>query len=44
VATGVVWNRGKVFLHDRLLYADLLPETGHKYRLLNLQQYHLSNS
>jgi 3-(3-hydroxy-phenyl)propionate hydroxylase len=43
VATGVVWNRGKVFLHDRLLYAfDLLPETGHKYpAFINLQQYHL---
>jgi hypothetical protein len=29
VARGVVWNTGKVFLRDRLLYAfNLLPDTG----------------
>ncbi len=41
VAKGVVWNRGKVFLRDRLLYSfDLLPESGHKHpAFINLQQY-----
>src|SRR5262245_45639955 len=40
-AKGVVWNLGKVYLHDRLLYSfDLLPETGHKHpAFINLQQY-----
>src|ERR1700693_3177547 len=39
VAKGVVWNRGKVFLRDRLLYAfDLLPESDHKHpAFINLQ-------
>jgi 3-(3-hydroxy-phenyl)propionate hydroxylase len=43
VDKGVVWNRGKVFLHDRLLYQfDLLPESGHKRpAFINLQQYYL---
>jgi 3-(3-hydroxy-phenyl)propionate hydroxylase len=43
VAKGVVWNLGKVFLGDELLYAfDLLPESGHKHpAFINLQQYHL---
>jgi 3-(3-hydroxy-phenyl)propionate hydroxylase len=41
VAKGVVWNVGKVYLHDKLLYSfDLLPESGHKYpAFINLQQY-----
>jgi 3-(3-hydroxy-phenyl)propionate hydroxylase len=40
---GVVWNRGKVFLGERLLYQfDLLPESGHKRpAFINLQQYYL---
>lgn len=43
VARGVVWNHGKVFLGDRLLYAfDLQPESGHKRpAFINLQQYFL---
>ncbi|MCC7547958.1 MAG: FAD-dependent oxidoreductase [Burkholderiales bacterium] len=43
VDKGVVWNLGKVFLRDRLLYQfDLLPESGHKRpAFINLQQYHL---
>jgi 3-(3-hydroxy-phenyl)propionate hydroxylase len=43
VAKGVVWNRGKVFLRDGLLYSfDLLPERGHKHpAFINLQQYYL---
>jgi 3-(3-hydroxy-phenyl)propionate hydroxylase len=43
VTKGVVWNTGKVFLHDRLLYPfDLLPESGHKRpAFINLQQYYL---
>lgn len=43
VAKGVIWNRGKVFLKDRQLYAfDLLPESGHKRpAFINLQQYYL---
>lgn len=43
VAKGVIWNHGKVFLKDRLLYAfDLLPESGHKRpAFINLQQYYL---
>jgi 3-(3-hydroxy-phenyl)propionate hydroxylase len=42
-AKGVVWNLGKVYLRDKLLYAfDLLPEAGHKHpAFINLQQYHL---
>ncbi len=41
VARGVVWNTGKVFLRDRLLYQfDLLPEPGHhRPAFINLQQY-----
>ncbi|GGE01182.1 3-(3-hydroxy-phenyl)propionate hydroxylase [Gemmobacter megaterium] len=37
---GVVWNTGKVFHDDRLLYAfDLLPEDGHAFpAFINLQQ------
>jgi 3-(3-hydroxy-phenyl)propionate hydroxylase len=43
VDKGVVWNVGKVFLHDRRLYQfDLLPESGHKRpAFINLQQYYL---
>ncbi|MCW5619565.1 MAG: FAD-dependent oxidoreductase [Burkholderiales bacterium] len=43
VDKGVVWNLGKVFLRERLLYQfDLLPESGHKRpAFINLQQYHL---
>jgi 3-(3-hydroxy-phenyl)propionate hydroxylase len=43
VDKGVVWNLGKVFLRDRLLYQfDLLPESGHKRpAFINLQQYYL---
>jgi 3-(3-hydroxy-phenyl)propionate hydroxylase len=43
VEKGVVWNRGKVFLRDALLYQfDLLPEAGHKRpAFINLQQYYL---
>ncbi len=43
VDKGVVWNVGKVFLRERLLYQfDLLPESGHKRpAFINLQQYHL---
>jgi len=43
VDKGVVWNRGKVFLRDALLYQfDLLPESGHKRpAFINLQQYYL---
>jgi 3-(3-hydroxy-phenyl)propionate hydroxylase len=43
VDRGVVWNRGKVFLRERMLYEfDLLPETGHKRpAFINLQQYYL---
>jgi 3-(3-hydroxy-phenyl)propionate hydroxylase len=43
VAKGVVWNTGKVFLRDRLLYQfNLLPEAGHRRpAFINLQQYHL---
>lgn len=37
---GVVWNRGKVFHDDSLLYEfDLLPEDGHAFpAFINLQQ------
>lgn len=40
MAKGVVWNTGKVFHDDRLLYAfDLLPEGGHAFpAFINLQQ------
>ena len=43
MAKGVVWNLGKVYLRDKLLYSfDLLPEAGHKYpAFINLQQYFL---
>jgi 3-(3-hydroxy-phenyl)propionate hydroxylase len=43
VDKGVVWNVGKVFLRERLLYQfDLLPESGHKRpAFINLQQYYL---
>ena len=43
VARGIVWNVGKVFLRDKLLYSfNLLPESGHKRpAFINLQQYHL---
>ena len=41
VRRGVVWNTGKVFLRDALLYRfDLQPEPGHKRpAFINLQQY-----
>ncbi|MFN3294912.1 MAG: FAD-dependent monooxygenase, partial [Gemmobacter sp.] len=40
MAKGVVWNVGKVFHDDRLLYEfDLLPEDGHAFpAFINLQQ------
>jgi 3-(3-hydroxy-phenyl)propionate hydroxylase len=40
---GVVWQRGKVFQADRLVYEfDLLPEGGHKMpAFINLQQYYV---
>jgi 3-(3-hydroxy-phenyl)propionate hydroxylase len=40
VEKGVVWNTGKVFHHDDLIYEfDLLPEAGHKFpAFINLQQ------
>jgi len=43
VAKGVVWNTGKVFLRDRLLYQfNLQPEAGHRRpAFINLQQYYL---
>src|SRR5690349_2489526 len=43
VARGVVWNTGKVFLRDRLLYAfNLLPDTEHRRpAFINLQQAYL---
>jgi 3-(3-hydroxy-phenyl)propionate hydroxylase len=43
VSKGVVWNTGKVFLQDRMLYQfDLLPESGHKRpAFINLQQHYL---
>lgn len=39
---GVVWQAGKIFRGDALLYQfDLLPEPGHKMpAFINLQQYH----
>jgi 3-(3-hydroxy-phenyl)propionate hydroxylase len=39
---GVVWNRGKVFHRDNLVFAfDLLPEKNHKFpAFINLQQYY----
>jgi len=40
VEKGVVWNLGKVFHHDDLIYEfNLLPESGHKFpAFINLQQ------
>ncbi len=42
VDKGVVWNRGKVYFHERQVFEfDLLPEAGHKRpAFINLQQYH----
>jgi 3-(3-hydroxy-phenyl)propionate hydroxylase len=42
VEKGIVWQVGKVFLGDELVYRfDLLPEGGHKMpAFINLQQYH----
>ena len=42
-AKGVVWNRGKVFHGDELVYAfDLLPEEGHRWpAFINIQQYYV---
>ena len=42
-AKGVVWNRGKVFHGDDLVYAfDLLPEEGHRWpAFINIQQYYV---
>ena len=42
VEKGVVWNVGKIFLKDELVYRfDLLPEDGHKMpAFINLQQYY----
>ncbi len=39
---GVSWSVGKVFFHDRQVYAfNLLPEAGHhRPAFVNLQQYH----
>ncbi|MFN3955030.1 MAG: FAD-dependent oxidoreductase [Pararhodobacter sp.] len=40
VEKGVIWNLGKVFHHDDLVYEfNLLPEEGHKFpAFINLQQ------
>ena len=42
-AKGVVWNRGRVFHGDALVYAfDLLPEEGHRWpAFINIQQYYV---
>lgn len=42
VEKGVVWNVGKIFLGDAMVYQfDLLPEAGHKMpAFINLQQYY----
>ncbi|HWW47258.1 MAG TPA: FAD-dependent oxidoreductase [Xanthobacteraceae bacterium] len=42
VEKGVVWNVGKIFLGDSMVYRfDLLPEQGHKMpAFINLQQYY----
>ena len=42
IAKGVLWNVGKIFRGDALLYQfDLLPEHGHKMpAFINLQQYY----
>jgi 3-(3-hydroxy-phenyl)propionate hydroxylase len=42
VEKGIVWQVGKVFLGDELVYGfDLLPEGGHKMpAFINLQQYY----
>jgi 3-(3-hydroxy-phenyl)propionate hydroxylase len=42
VEKGVVWNRGKVYFHERQVFEfNLLPEAGHKRpAFINLQQYH----
>ena len=42
-AKGVVWNRGKVFHGEELVYAfDLLPEEGHRWpAFINIQQYYV---
>ena len=42
VRRGVSWSVGKVFFHDRQVYAfNLLPEAGHhRPAFVNLQQYH----
>ena len=42
VEKGIVWQVGKVFLGDELVYRfDLLPEGGHKMpAFINLQQYY----
>jgi 3-(3-hydroxy-phenyl)propionate hydroxylase len=42
VRKGIVWQTGKVFLGDELVYSfDLLPEGGHKMpAFINLQQYY----
>lgn len=39
---GVVWQVGKIFCRDEMVYRfDLLPETGHKMpAFINLQQYY----
>ena len=42
VEKGVIWNVGRIFRGDSLLYQfNLLPEPGHKMpAFINLQQYH----
>lgn len=42
VDKGVVWNLGKVFFRDQLIYSfNLLPEPGHQRpAFINLQQYY----
>ena len=42
VDKGVVWNIGRVFLHDQPVFSfDLLPEEGHQRpAFINLQQYY----
>ncbi|ABD86458.1 FAD-dependent oxidoreductase [Rhodopseudomonas palustris] len=42
LAKGVIWQVGKIFLRDAMVYRfDLLPEQGHKMpAFINLQQYY----
>ncbi|WP_431280871.1 FAD-dependent oxidoreductase [Humitalea sp. 24SJ18S-53] len=42
LAKGITWRQGRVFFHDREVFAfDLLPEEGHEHpAFINLQQYY----